>query len=170
MYSTKGFTLIELIVVIVLLSVLSAVGIGLFSAPSQYSARLAADQFLTQLRTAQRLALIKQDPVNLLTLTANQNTNNWNMILTQGVTTVNTFDIERVDTNVRTSTSDFSSACSALPLMAFPAAFYFDGYGNAVNSSRVQANTNRRICFQSTSTVEVCIGPSGYAYEGTCQS
>ena len=170
MNSTKGFTLIELIVVIILLSILSAVSIGLFSAPSQYTARLAGDQFITQIRTAQRLALLKQDAVNVLTLTATQNTGNWIFNVVQGAVTINSFEIERDNTNVRTSTSDFSSACSAIPLMSFPFDFYFDGYGNAVTAGRVQLTTNRRICLESSSTVEMCMSPSGYVYEGSCQS
>ncbi|MAA71942.1 MAG: hypothetical protein CL679_09480 [Bermanella sp.] len=168
MKSAKGFTLIELIVVIILLSVLGAVSIGLFSAPSQYAVKLAADQWLSQFRFAQRLSFLKQSVSEPVALVVNQSSNNWNSVTRQGSSTLNTFNIEYDSVSVRESSSDFTSPCSALPNMAFPKTFYFDGYGNAVDASRNQLSTNQRICLIATNTVELCISPSGYAYEGSC--
>lgn len=168
MNSAKGFTLIELIVVIILLSVLGAVGIGLFSAPSQYAVKLAADQWLAQLRFAQRLSFLKQSASEPVMLVVNQSSNNWNSVTRQGSSVFNTFDVEYNSVSVRTSSSDFTSPCNVLPSMAFPKNFYFDGYGNAVDASRIQLSTNQRICLVATNTVELCISPSGYAYEGSC--
>lgn len=169
MNSAKGFTLIELIVVIILLSILSAVGIGLFAAPSQYTTRLTLDQFIAQLRLAQRMALLKQSATDLVTLTVTQHSNRWAVSITQGALNLNQFDIERDNTNVRESLLDFTSDCADLPLVTFPTNFYFDGYGNSVNASRTQLTVNRRVCIEGASTVELCVSPSGYAHEGTCQ-
>jgi MSHA pilin protein MshC len=168
MTSAKGFTLIELIVVIILLSVLGAVGIGLFSAPSQYAVKLAADQWLSQFRFAQRLAFLKQSASEPIALVVNQTSNSWTVAARQGTSILNTFNIDYDSVSIRSSSSDFSSACSALPAMVFPATFYFDGYGNAVDASRTQLSINQRICLIAANTVELCISPSGYAYEGSC--
>jgi MSHA pilin protein MshC len=166
--SAKGFTLIELIVVMILISVLGAVGIGLFSAPSQYAVKLAADQWVSQLRFAQRLSFLRQSASEPVSLVVNQTVDNWSVVASQGAAILNTFNIKYDSVSVHASTIDFTSECSGLPLMGFPAKFHFDGYGNAVDASRTQLSTNQRICLIASNTVELCISPSGYAYEGSC--
>lgn len=168
MKSTKGFTLIELIVVIILLSILGAVGIGLFSAPSQYAVKLSADQWLSQFRLSQRISFLRQSASDPIRLTINQSANRWDMLVSQGATDLDQFEIDYDSVSVRYSQTDFSSSCSALPVMTFPMNFYFDGYGNAVNASRTQLSNNQRVCLTANSTAELCISPSGYAYEGSC--
>ena len=168
MHSTKGFTLIELIVVIILLSILGAVGIGLFSAPSQYAVKLSADQWLSQLQLAQRHSFLRQSASLPIQLSISQATNRWQMLLSQGATQLSNSDINFDSVNVHYSQTDFTSRCSSLPLITFPVNFYFAGYGNAVNASRVQLSTNQRVCLTASDTVELCISPSGYAYEGSC--
>ena len=168
MKPTKGFTLIELIVVIVLLSIFGAVGIGLFSAPSQYAVKLSADQWLSQFRFAQRLAFLRQSASQPILLSIAQSPSNWSGQISQGGVALNTFSIDFDSVSVRASVTDFTSPCSALPAVTFPVNFYFDGYGNAVNVSRVQLSTNQRLCFTANNTVDLCISPSGYAYEGLC--
>jgi MSHA pilin protein MshC len=165
----RGFTLIELIIVIILISILSSLGVGLFSGTDAYDARLAGDQWVSSLRLSQKLALLRQNSSELLTVTATQTSNEWLILLTQGTTALNDINISRDRIGLHTSTSDFSSACAALPLASFPIILYLDGYGNHVNASRVQATVNRRFCFVASQTVELCISPSGYAYNGSCE-
>ena len=170
MKTTKGFTLIELIVVIILISILSTLGVGLMSGTDQYAARLASDRWLTGLRLAQRLSLQKQNPTNLLSISISQSTDLWSVSIDQASVMISEFDIERERLSIHTSTSDFSSGCSALPLMSFPQLLYFNGYGNLVNSSRAQLTENQRLCFVGAQTMELCISPSGYSYEGSCSN
>ncbi|MGR6871712.1 pilus assembly FimT family protein [Pseudomonas sp. HK3] len=170
MKTTKGFTLIELIVVIVLISILSAVGIGLFSSPDQYTARLAADRWLAVFRLAQRLALQKQNQTDLVTLSVTGSGNSWSMSIDQGGTNLSQFDIENKGLQVFASNTVFSGACSALPALTLPLTLYFDGYGNSVSSTRVQASNSQRVCLVGASVQSLCISPSGYAYEGSCEN
>ncbi len=165
----KGFSLIELVIVIILISILSSLGIGLLSGTGAYDARLAADQWLTSLRLGQKLALLRQDASQLLTITATQASSEWLLSLTQGATTLNDINISRDRIALHTSTTDFVSVCTALPLASFPLALYLDGFGNHVNASRVQLTANRRFCFVASDSVELCISPSGYAYNGSCE-
>lgn len=166
---SRGFTLIELIIVIILISILSGLGIGLFSSSDQYAARLAMEQWLSAFRFSQRLALLKQDAVNVLNLNMSQASGSWGANINLATTALDSFDLDRENINVHMSTTDFSSSCSALPLLSFPAAYYFNGYGDAVTSSSVQLTSNTRFCFVGQESAELCLSPSGYAYAGSCQ-
>jgi MSHA pilin protein MshC len=165
----KGFTLIELIIVIILVSILSALGVGVFSGTDGFSARVSSDLWLTSLRLSQRLALMKQNSSQLVSMGITQSSDNWNISVDFDGTQLNSFDVERNRVDFHSSTSDFASSCDALPDASFPMTFYFDGYGDFVNSSRVQLLANTRLCFAGGESVELCISPSGYAYAGTCQ-
>jgi len=55
--SQQGFTIVELVIVIILLGILSYSAIPLFATKSSYSSKLAADQLVSQLQLAQRVAL-----------------------------------------------------------------------------------------------------------------
>ncbi len=164
----KGFTLVELVIVMILISIISALGVGLFSSTSAFDARLASDQWLVSLRLSQKLALLRQHPSQLLTFTASQNTDQWDVRVAQGGSELNAINIDRNQVELRSSNSDFASACSTLPLASFPMVLYVNGYGDQVNASRVQLSANTRLCFVATETVELCISPSGYAYGGAC--
>ena len=164
----KGFTLIELIVVIILISILSGLGIGLFSTSDQYAARLSMEQWLSAFRFSQRLALQKQSASDVLNINIIQ-ASDWGVTVNLAATQLDVFELDRQGVNVHSSTSDFASACSALALLSFPATFYFDGYGNSVTSGSVQLTTNTRFCFVGEDTFEMCLSPSGYAYVGSCQ-
>ncbi len=165
----KGFTLIELVIVIVLITIVGSLGIGLLSGTGAYDARLAADQWLASLRLSQKLALLRQDADNLFTVTVTQSSNEWLLLSSHGSTSVNNINISRDRITLHASNSDFSSSCTVLPVAAFPMVFYFNGYGDQVDVSRVQLTQNQRLCFVAGQTKELCISPSGYAYNGSCK-
>lgn len=154
--------------VIIVLSILSAVGVGLFSSSEQYTTRLAADKWLTVLRSTQRLALLKQHTSSVLNIQVTQTADAWDMGIRQGSTDLNRFTLAREKIIVHSSSSDFSSACNSLPTVVFPLTLYFDGYGNASTASRVPLTTNLRICLSGQTQTELCMAPSGYSYEGSC--
>ncbi len=151
------------------MSILSALGIGLLSGTDNFSARIASEQWLTSLRLSQRLSLLRQDPTQLLSLNVSQSSSAWRLDIMQAGISLNQFELERNEITVHQSISDFSSACAALPQASFPLSFYFNGYGNHVSASRIQLATNQRLCFTGTQAVELCLGPSGYAYVGACE-
>lgn len=159
----------ELIISIILISILSGVGMALFSSTDQYAARLAMEQWLSAFRFSQRLALLKQDATNVLNINITQSSGSWGASINLAAIPLDTFDLDRENINVHMSTSDFASACSVLPLLSFPTAYYFNGYGDAVTSSSVQLTSNTRFCFAGAESVELCLSPSGYAYAGSCQ-
>lgn len=170
MKSIKGFTLIELIIVIILISIVSALGIGLFSSTDQYSARLASDRWLAGFRLAQRLSLQKQNSNHLVTATVTENSNAWLFSIDQGLVNLHKFDIEKEQVEMRGSASDYVNDCEVLPLITFPFSLSFNGYGDAVSTTIIQKTTNQRLCFIGGNVEDICISPSGYAYEGLCQN
>jgi MSHA pilin protein MshC len=60
---TAGFTMVELIVVIILIGILSAIGVGRFFNRSGYDAAAFAEQGRGMLRYAQKLAIAQNRPV-----------------------------------------------------------------------------------------------------------
>jgi MSHA pilin protein MshC len=170
MKSMKGFTLIELIIVIILISIVSVLGIGLLSSTDQYSARLASDRWLAGFRLAQRLSLQKQNSNQLVTLTVAENSTEWLFSLDQGSINLNEFSIEKERVVVKGSVSDYVNSCDTLPLITFPFSIKFNGYGDVVSATRVTKPANQRLCFIGANVEEICISPSGYVYEGLCKN
>lgn len=164
----KGFTLIELIIVIVLISILSAVGIGLFSSPSQYTPSLASEAWINQLRYSQRQSFLKSQLTQPLLLTISRTSNVWRFSLSQAGQFIDEFDIEHNGLFLNYSNVSFSSECPLLSAMSFPATFRFDGYGELVDNSNNKLNSNHRFCVPSTNSKNWCLSPSGYAYGGEC--
>ncbi|EAT12441.1 prepilin-type N-terminal cleavage/methylation domain-containing protein [Bermanella marisrubri] len=169
MQKGMGFTLIELIVVVVIISILGVLSIGLFSSPSQYSASLSSKQWLTQLRSAQLQALQKQDANNLVQFLAQANGNEWRLQILFRGNSITQVQVSAKDQRLAFSDSDFSSACSALPSANLPLRFFYDGLGRFVASDGSAINSNQRLCFEGgNSVIDLCLAPSGLAYEGAC--
>lgn len=66
----RGFTLVELVVVILLVGVMAAVAIGRFAGPGVFQARVYADGLQSALRNAQKIAVAQNRPVFLRLNTA----------------------------------------------------------------------------------------------------
>lgn len=164
----NGFTLVELIIVIVLISIMSAVGIGLFSDPSQYQPRSVNESWVNQLRYSQRLAFLKSHSSEPLVLTINQDASAWRFNLTQDSASIDEYEIEHYGLTLRGSTSNFSASCSSLSAINFPVVIRFNGIGNLVNASGNEVTDNWRFCLAASTNQNWCIAPSGYAYGGDC--
>lgn len=162
----KGFTLIELIIVVVLLSVLSALGVGLFSAPSQYHTANAVESWLNLFQYSQRQSLLKQNLTSPLVLSVTRTSENWVFNLNQGTTQIDTFNIAHRNTPVRVSTSQWLSGCDSLSELTYPLEVRFNGAGNRIDVTGQVVNQNLRLCFDDTH--QMCVSPSGFAYGGIC--
>ncbi len=80
----QGFTLTELVIVLLILGILSAVGIGLFASSGNYSTLLARDQFIASALLAQKRALANTDESNPVSLTLEQDAAEWRFLISQG--------------------------------------------------------------------------------------
>ena len=62
----RGFTLVELIVVIALVAIVATVGVSRFASPAPFGARAASDQLASALRAAHRLAVAQRRVVHVV--------------------------------------------------------------------------------------------------------
>lgn len=156
----QGFTLIELITVIILLGILSAFAISRFPSSQGYSTAIIKNQLIASARLAQQTAMSRSSPTNNVVLNVSEVAGHWNLIISgAGGTATYTAQLERKSEQIRFGTN-FTAACSTLT--AAPLAINFDGDGNR------SPKQNLRVCIDSDVDYELCISPSGYAYEGTC--
>jgi len=157
--SQQGFTLIELITVIILLGILSAFAISRFPSSQSYSTTIIKNQFIASARLAQQTSLARSSTTSNVTLSISEVSEEWNLVIAGAGGDSNTAKVDKGNEQIRFGTN-LVSACSALT--ASPLTLVFDGDGNRI------PRQNLRVCIDSDIDYELCISPSGYAYEGTC--
>ena len=155
----QGFTLIELVTVIILLGILSAFAISRFPERQSYSTAIIKNQLLASARLAQQTSLSRASSAANVTLTVSEIVGQWNLNVAGGSGINFSAEVERGSEQVRFG-SNLVAACSALT--AAPLTITFDGDGNQIPFQ------NLRVCIDSATDFELCISPSGYAYEGSC--
>ena len=156
----QGFTLIELITVIILLGILSAFAISRFPSTQSYSSHIITNQLIASTRLAQQTALARSS-INVLdhtVLTISGTANFWNLVVSDR-NPIYSAQVDRGNEQIRFG-SNFSAACSSLT--AAPLSITFNGDGNRVPTQSL------RVCIDSVTDVELCISPSGDIYEGSC--
>lgn len=155
----QGFTLIELVTVIILLGILSAFAMSRFPSSQGYSTTIIKNQFLASARLAQQTSLSRASSSANVTLTVSESSDDWILVVAGGSGSSYSATIDQGSEKIRSGTN-FTGACSALSSSPFTVTF--DGDGNRVPFE------NLRVCIDSTTDLELCISPSGYTYEGMC--
>jgi len=139
---SSGFTLVELVMVIILIGVLSVLGIGLFAGRSAFSPLLATQQLASATLLAQQAALAG-NPANTLTIDVVDD----DFTFTVGATT---FNLPREGTSL--------NVAGGLPFT-----LTFDSSGAPTSG------TNISFTFVGESTFETCLSSLGAVYRGACQ-
>lgn len=139
---SSGFTLVELVMVIILIGVLSVLGIGLFAGRSAFSPLLATQQLSSAILLAQQAALAG-NPGGSLTIS--QDTDNF--IFTVGSDSLKVFALPKEGTS----------------LGGLPLTIDFDAFGAPVSG------TNINLTFSGESSFQTCISSLGAVYRGSCQ-
>lgn len=156
----KGFTLIELVMVIVLLGILSVSATGLFSSKSTYAEFIAKEQLIAQGLLAQQIAFGMSgklfDPANpnLVSLSINRSAG--------GETSFS------VTKGTETSLTETLDASLNSPLVNGAAIANGGSVIFSWNSqARLSDNSNHSVSFVGDNTYRVCFSSSGYVYEST---
>lgn len=147
MSSESGFTLVELVMVLVIIGVLSALGIGLFASRSAFSPLLATQQLASATLLAQQAALAG-NPAN--TLTVSQDASKFRFAVGAATPSPRVFEMPRDGTTL--------SVAGGLPL-----ALTFNSRGV------LSSGANLTLTFSGDSTYLTCVSSLGAVYAGACQ-
>ncbi len=153
----RGFTLIELIIVIVLLGILAVYAAPRMFNMDEFNARGFHDQTLALLRTAQKSAIAQRRTV-CVTFTTNSVTLT---MASAAATTDCTTAVGMTGTTQIIAKPNVNYGTSALP--ATPTAFNFDGLGQPIQSDGT-AQPKQTIKISNAADVVVETG-SGYVHD-----
>lgn len=142
-----GFTLVELVMVMVLVGVISALGVGLFTGRSAFSPLLAAQQLASATTLAQQAALAG-NPANTLTISETSDTFRFTVGAATGHPRV--FEIAR-------------EGASLAVVGGLPHTLSFD------TSGAPTGGTNTQFTVAGQSNYPICLSSLGAVYPGTCQ-
>lgn len=151
----KGFTMIELIMVIVVLGVLSVSASSLFSSKSTYVTFIAKDQLISMALLAQQAALAQQNTTIVLCIS--QTSDEWTFEVR--ATNCTTGDIYVQSTAERANANLFQDALA----FSSPQSFTYN------TSASLASGANVLFRFDGDSDEELCLASTGYAYSGFCQ-
>ena len=163
----EGFTIVELITVVILLGILSITAISRFVQPSAFAPGIITNAFVLQARAAQQLAVSRADAEVSLTLerTADQ----WRLQISTDVD-----GVVRSETLAAENTSLIvsSGAASAAVTGTSPLVLRFDSRGDLsavlIGATAGAATAGVDLQFSGDSSRAVCVYPSGYANDAAC--
>jgi MSHA pilin protein MshC len=164
MNSARGFTLVELVAVLIIASIIGSVVVPRFSNTASFDETLAHDQLISLARSAQQLSLARAN-VDLFF----QDTGSELSVATRVGGTVQTSRI--FPKNEVTITADTSAAggtqgtCTAI---GTPISVSFDASGELAGAYPSGTYSQGFPICLNGSSVSLCISPSGFAHSGSC--
>jgi len=173
----RGFTIVELVVVIVLAGIVGMVVVSRYAAPGAFAVQGTQDALLTTIRQAQQAALGRSD----VTFTIDAGTGTWEFAALSGSTVLSLQEVPATDVMLETGipawTADTCASGSSFntPVAAFVLEFDNEGNLASFNNTGVGLQSMSptfngvRICLNDTVAYSVCVSPAGYAHEGNCE-
>jgi len=172
--ANKGFSMVELIIVILLVGITGVVVIARLMSPATFNELAARDGLLTVIRAAQQASLGR----STVTFEINQVADDWVFEARAGGTPVQTIEIPMSGVVLETgsaiaSGSTCATAYDTAVAADFELAFSSKGdltqFTNNTTTELVDAAFNGvRICVNDSVEFSVCVSPAGYAYAGNC--
>ena len=153
-----GYTLIELVSVLVLMGILASGASALLAGRSDFSSALVRDQLIATIRLAQQSALSKTQN-SLVTHTTRKNGSSFAFDIAHPSST-RTREVEGEGASITWSTTSLTGTCSSVS-NALPYTINFDSRGDT---------TEVRFCVSGTREYSICVSSLGYAYEGVCDT
>lgn len=177
--NARGFTLIELVVVIVLMGIVGMMVFSRFTNPNSFNELAAQDTLLTSIRVAQQNALGRSN----VTFEINSASGEWQFVAKTGATVITSTSVSSANVKLETGTAAElvvpTNSCSSgtrfdTPVSSFVLAFDSQGNIDSFSNTTVGLETKSptfngvRICVNDTVESSVCVSPAGYAYSGNC--
>lgn len=165
--SARGFTVVELVAVILLLAILSITALGRFVRPSAFAPAVVSAALVAEVRQARQLAGARSDARVTLELTADGS--DWRFAL---ATDVDGVVREQRVAMANTSLTASSGAASAGLGAGAGLQLTFHGDGDvaaiAIAGSPGDADLGVELALGGDSARTLCIYPSGYATDSAC--
>jgi len=163
----SGFTLVELVMVIIVISIISAFAISRNSNSQSYLTNIVRNQLIASGRLAQQTSLSRASTAANVSLTIRPTAIGtreiWRFSVAGGGADSINMEVDRGGEQIHFG-SNLSATCSSLTAASdgAPLIIQFDGDGNRSPAQ------NLRICVNSDVISELCVSPAGYMYTGTC--
>ena len=165
--SCGGFTIVELITVIILLGILSTVALSRFVSPDAFAPGIVTHALLAEARFAQQLAVSRHDAV--VSLNVDQLGSDWRLRTStdlDGVVRTETVAVK--NTSITASSGAASDDIDA----STPLVLQFDAAGDlgsiTLGVAAGDASLGVSLSVYGDTTRVVCIYPTGYASDAAC--
>lgn len=187
-----GFTLVELVAIILLVGIMGVVVISRYTSPNAFNAQGAQDALVATIRQAQQAALGRSEVSFEIIDEANQ----YRFILcaadpgpddpdcshtaTPASRKLSQTVVSKGGVLLTTGTAATADACNATATFDSSVdglVLLFDTMGNidtftydAITENNDASFNGVRLCLNATVAASVCVSPAGYAYEGACEN
>lgn len=162
-----GFTIIELVTVMILLGILSITAISRFVEPSAFAPGIVTHAVVLEIRAAQQLAASRADAQ--VTFVIDRAADDWRLQIQTDLEGVVSSELIAAE---NTSLSATSGAASAAVNAATPLVVQFDKQGDlssvTIGASAGSPATGVDLEVSGDSDRRVCIYPTGYATDAAC--
>lgn len=170
----RGFTVVELVIVIVLIGIVGAVAMSRFMSGSAFNAVGARDAIITVAHAAQQASLGRND----VSFEIDNSGDDWIFAVISGTEVLRTASVSNRNVTLETGSAAASANTCANGFdtaVANDFKLTFDGKGDLLsftNNSTTEtvdaAFNGVRLCVNDDVNFSVCVSPAGYAYVGNC--
>jgi len=170
----SGFTLVELVITVLILSIISAVALSRILSGNSFNSIIVRDQIVSLARTAQQNALGRADVE--LTITPSAGGDELTLTTVDGLGTIESYTMSLDSVTLSGDINETDSCATTLGADALtsatPMTITFGELGDlgdsGVTGSTGAVSSAVRICLNDTAIESVCVSPSGFAYAGNC--
>lgn len=169
-----GFTLVELVIVILILGVIGSVTMSRFVGANSLNPLILRDQIISIARSSQQSALGRTNVV--LTLTPNAPASEVTLSSSYSggeiISALAPMTDVTVSGDINTTDSCGTTPGSTSVTNAAPMTLTFSALGNlgvsGVTGSTGAITSGLRICLNDDPAMSICVSPAGFAYAGDC--
>lgn len=178
----RGFSMVELVIVIFLVGIISAVAMSRMLEGDIFNASVVRDQIISLARSTQQLALGRSDVALIL----RTNGDTLELQTVEDFVDVNTFtELQSASVDIRSvelaGDVNVTASCGATPGTDVigstePMVIQFNELGDLFRGGvtdnagyPIIASTAMRICVNDDPLNSVCISPAGFAFAGDCE-